>query len=77
MIVEAVPEEHNTPPSQRRPNGHLRSGATKKGNKKRSLRARLISLFDEEEEPENAQDEDSQPISGDRPPVLLSRITQI
>lgn len=71
MKVEVVPDEHNTSPSQRRPNGHLRSGATKKGNKKRGLRARSTSLIDEEEGLEDDQEEDDKPLSDDLPPGLL------
>ena len=48
MIVEEVFERQEIPPVQRRPNGHIKTGATKKGSKKRALRGRLVSLVDEE-----------------------------
>lgn len=48
MIVEEVFNKRNTPPSQRRPHGHVKTGVTKKGNKKRGLRGRAVSLLDDE-----------------------------
>lgn len=70
MIVEVIFDEQNTPSPQRRPNGHVKSGATKKGNKKRGLRGRLVSLLDEEEGSEEADDEEDLPLDGGGPPVL-------
>jgi hypothetical protein len=58
MIVEEVFEKQNTPPSQRRPNGHVKTGATKKGNKKRGLRGRVVSLLDDDDGSEKEDDDD-------------------
>lgn len=59
MIVEEVFHKQNTPPSQRRPHGHVKAGVTKKGNKKRGLRARTVSLLDDELEEVVEDDEDA------------------
>lgn len=57
MILEVFHNDKYKPPSQRRPNGHVVLGGTKKGNKKRGLRVRLVCLLHEElelnEEEEN------------------------
>ena len=64
MRVEEVFDKQNTPPSQRRPKGHVRTGATKKGNKKRGLRHRLVSLLDEEGGLDEEDEEDGWPQNG-------------
>lgn len=58
MRVEEVFEKQNTPPSQRRPAGHVKTGATKKGNKKRSLRGRAVSLLNYEGDDEEDDEDD-------------------
>lgn len=58
MRVEEVFEKKNTPLPQRRPNGHVTTGVTKRGNKKRSLRGSLASLLDEEDCDAEDDDED-------------------
>lgn len=58
MRVEEVFDKQDTPPPQRRPNGHVRTGVTKKGNKKRGLRARLVGLLDEEVALDEEDEED-------------------
>lgn len=58
MIVEEVFNKRNTPHSQRRPHGHVKTGVTKKGNKKRGLRARAVSLLDDEAAEVVEEDED-------------------
>lgn len=57
MIVEVVFNEQSTPSPQRRPNGHMKTGATKKGNKRRGFRGRRVTLLDEEEVSEEETDE--------------------
>ncbi|KAK1915654.1 hypothetical protein P3342_003464 [Pyrenophora teres f. teres] len=46
------------PLSQRRLHGHVKTGVTKKGNKKRGLRARAVSLLEDDESSEDEDDED-------------------
>ncbi|KAI1528781.1 hypothetical protein PtrSN002B_009395, partial [Pyrenophora tritici-repentis] len=46
------------PLSQRRPHGHVKTGVTKKGNKKRGLRARAVSLLEDDESSEDEDDQD-------------------
>jgi hypothetical protein len=75
MIVEEVFEKQNTPPSQRRPNGHVKTGATKKGNKKLGLRGRVVSLLDDEDGSDEEDDEDDLTLHGGRPPALTSRVS--
>jgi hypothetical protein len=75
MIVEEVFEKQNTPPSQRRPNGHVKTGATKKGNKKRGLRGRVVSLLDSEDDSDEEDDEDGSASHGGRPPALTNHIS--
>jgi len=58
MIVEKVFDYQNTLLSQRRLQGHVKTRATKKGNKKRGLRACAVSLLDDEYDSENEDDED-------------------
>jgi hypothetical protein len=58
MIVEVIFDEQYTPTPQRRPNGHVRKGSTKKGNKKRGLRARLVGLLNELDGLEDDDEED-------------------
>jgi hypothetical protein len=70
MIVEEVFHKKNTPPSQRRPHGHVKTGVTKKGNKKRGLRARTESLLDDEVADVVEEDEDGWIPGGGRPPAL-------
>jgi hypothetical protein len=69
MIVEEVFNKQNTPPSQRRPQGHVKTGVTKKGNKKRGLRGRTVSLLDDEEGVDKEDDEDGCSLIGGRPPA--------
>jgi hypothetical protein len=75
MIVEEVFNKRNTPPSQRRPQGHVKTGVTKKGNKKRGLRGRTVSLSDAEEGAEKEDDEDGCLLIGGRPPALAIYIS--
>jgi hypothetical protein len=75
MIVEEVFENWNTPPSQRRPQGHVKTGVTKKGNKKRGLRGRTMSLLEDEEGADEEVDEDGCPLIGSRPPALVIHVT--
>jgi hypothetical protein len=77
IIVEDVFEKHNTPFSQRRPNGHVKTGATKKGNKKRGLRGRVVSLLDDDEGLDEEDDEDVWVLHGGRPPALTSHISPL
>jgi hypothetical protein len=70
MIVEEVFEKRSTPPSQRRPQGHFKTRMTKKGNKKRGLRERTVSLLEDEEGVDEGVDEDGYPLIGGRPPAL-------
>ncbi|KAF2637080.1 P-loop containing nucleoside triphosphate hydrolase protein [Massarina eburnea CBS 473.64] len=56
--LEAVFDKWNTPLSQRRPHGQLKWRGTKKGNKKRGLRARMLSLSDEESGSNEDDEED-------------------
>jgi hypothetical protein len=74
MIVEEVFEKQNTPPSQRRLNGHVKTGVTKKGNKKRGLRGRAVSLLGDDEGSDDEDDEDGLFLYGGRPPVLTHLI---
>lgn len=74
MIVEEVFNKRNTPPSQRRPHGHVKTGVTKKGNKKRGLRARAVSLLDDEMA-EAEEDEDGGALDSGRPPALTGRFS--
>ena len=74
MTVEEVFNKRNTPPSQRRPHGHVRTGVTKKGNKKRGLRARAVSLLDDEAVEVVEEDEDGRILSGGRPPALTNHL---
>jgi len=69
MIVEEVFHKQNTPPSQRRPQGHVKTGVTKKGNKKRGLRGRTVSLLDDDEGADEEDEEDGCPLIGGRPPA--------
>jgi hypothetical protein len=69
MIVEEVFNKQNTPPSQRRPQGHVKTGVTKKGNKKRGLRGRTVSLLDDQEDADKEDDEDGCSLIGGRPPA--------
>lgn len=69
MIVEEVFHKQNTPPFQRRPPGHVKTGVTKKGNKKRGLRGRTVSLLDDDEGADEEDDEDGCPPIGGRPPA--------
>ena len=71
MIVEKVLEKWNTPPSQRRPRGHVKTGMTKKGNKKRGLRGCAVSLLDDEEGADEEVEEDRCLLIGGRPPALV------
>jgi hypothetical protein len=48
MRTEAILDERDKTPSQRRPRGHVQSASTKKGNKRRGLRGRLVGLLDED-----------------------------
>lgn len=57
-MLEVVQGHKYDAPPQRRPNGHVAIRGTKRGNKKRSLRAHSTSL-DEELERED-DDEDDQ-----------------
>ena len=75
MIVEEVFEKQNTPPSQRRPNGHVKTGATKKGNKKRGLRGRVVSLMDDDEGEDEDKDGDGWTLHDGRPPALTSHVS--
>jgi len=70
MIVEKGFDYQNTPLSQRRPYGHVKTGVTKKGNKKRGLRARAVSLLDDDEGSEDEDDEDEWFLLGGRPPAF-------
>jgi hypothetical protein len=70
MIVEVVFDDKYTPYTQRRPNGHVRQGSTKKGNKKRGLRARPVGLLDEQDGTDNDDEEDDRPFRGGRPPAV-------
>jgi hypothetical protein len=58
MMLEVLHDEKYTPPSQRRPNGHVVLGGTKKGNKKRGLRVRLAGLLEKELEADEEEEED-------------------
>lgn len=58
MIVEEVFDKQHTPPSQRRPNGHVMKRSTKMGNKKRGLRTRLVTVVSEEDASEDDDEED-------------------
>lgn len=69
MRVEEVFENRRTPPTLRRPDGHMKKGSTKKGNKKRGLRARLVGLSEEEDMCEDEDEEDKPAISGGQPPA--------
>jgi hypothetical protein len=69
MIVEEVLDKKYTPRTQRRSKGQVRKGVTKKGNKKRGLRARLIGLLDEVEGFEGDDEEDDSSSRGGRPPA--------
>jgi hypothetical protein len=75
MIVEEVFDKQYKPPSQRRPNGHLKAGATKKGNKKRGLRGSVVSLLDDDEALDEEDDEDVWVLYGGRPPALTSHVS--
>lgn len=57
MIVEEVFDKQDTAPSQRRPKGHVVKRSTKKGNKKRGLRTRLVGLVSEEDASEEEEEE--------------------
>jgi hypothetical protein len=70
MIVEEVFDKQHTPSPQRRPYGHLKKGTTKNGNKRRSLRTRLVSLLDEEDGSDDEDYEDDLPVGGGRPPAI-------
>jgi hypothetical protein len=71
MIVEEVFEKQNTPTHQRRPNGHVKQASTKKGNKKRSLRAQVAGLIGEEDGSEDGEEEEDCPLCDGRPPVII------
>jgi hypothetical protein len=58
MIVEVIFDKEYTPQFQRRPDGHVKQGSTKKGNKRRGLRARLVSLLDEEDGSDDDDEDD-------------------
>jgi hypothetical protein len=58
MIIEEVFDEQYTPPLPRRLKGHMK-GSTKKGNKKRGLRARMPGLLDEEVAADEDDEEDA------------------
>jgi hypothetical protein len=73
MIVEVVFEKHHPPSPQRRPTGHVRPRSTKKGNKKRGLRSRLVNLLDEETESEDEDEEDVLPLRDGGPPAMNDR----
>ena len=77
MIVEEVFHNQNTPPSQRRPQGHVKTGVTKKGNKKRGLRGRIVSLLDDDEGADEEDEEDGYPLIGGRPPAPAICITGV
>ena len=76
MRVENVFHNENTPPLQRRRSNptHCKSvsGTTKRGNKKRGLRRRVVGLLDEEGASDEDVDEDDGLTNGDRPPVLIA-----
>jgi|TARA_R110002003_G_scaffold269_2_gene17962 hypothetical protein len=63
MRVEEVFDKKYTPPSQCRPNGHLKKRSTKKGSTRRGLRGRLANLLDEESESEGEDEEDDSPCA--------------
>ena len=68
--VEKVFNADDMPPSPRRLNRHARTGVTKKGNKKRSLRGQSATLLDEEGGSEDEDEDDVWPLDGGRPPAL-------
>jgi hypothetical protein len=74
MIVEVVFDKQYAPPSQRRLNRHVKQGSTKKGNKKRGLRSKLMNLKDEEGGSDDDDDEDDWPLSGGRPPAMTGLV---
>jgi hypothetical protein len=59
MRVEKVFDKKYMPYSQRRPSGRSVKASTKRGNKKRGLRARLVSLLDEVSESEDDEEEEN------------------
>lgn len=70
MIVEEVLHNHDESPPQRRPNGQVnKSGATKKGNKKKSVRRSAPGLLEEESGSDEDDEEDIRASYGGRPPV--------
>jgi hypothetical protein len=69
MIIEEVFDEQYTPPLPRRLKGHMK-GSTKKGNKKRGLRARMAGLLDEED----AADDDEEDACLSAAVDLLQRL---
>jgi hypothetical protein len=71
MIVEKGLHNHDIPPSSRRLNGQVnKSGRTKRGNKKRSVRRSAPGLLEEESGSDEDDEEDARVRDGDRPPVL-------
>lgn len=69
MIVEVVFDDQHTPHPSRRLKGHVRKVSTKKGSKKRGLRARNVGLLDEEDGTEDDDEEDVPIPSGGQPPA--------
>ena len=59
-MLEVLHDYQNDDPSQRRPEGHVATGATKKGNKKQGVRAHRGS-HDEDLECDEDEDEDEYP----------------
>lgn len=57
--LEVVFDQRESPLYQRRPYGHPTRRGTKRGCKKRSLRARLLSLLGEESGANEEDDEDA------------------
>lgn len=62
MIVEKVFDKKQSPAFQRRPDGHVLTGQTKKGNKRRGLRGRMAGLLEEETVSGDEDEEDDCPI---------------
>lgn len=55
-MPEVAHDEKYTPHLQRRPNGHAATGVTKRGNKKRGLRARSSVVIEELESDEEDEE---------------------
>jgi hypothetical protein len=72
MIVEKVVFEDRTPTLQRRPNGHMnRNGGTKRGNKKRGARRRVLEFLGDKSNSDEDDEEDDEELNSSRPPALI------